>query len=68
MSDWKVLYQDDFDRDRISRTVPSKEAALNQARRLYFDERVEIYRIEGPNGWTLPKKQSCAGSLLTRGS
>jgi hypothetical protein len=57
MSDWKVLYRDGHDRDRTSRSVPSKEAALKQARNLYRDQRAEIYRIEGPSGSTLPKEE-----------
>ncbi len=28
MSDWKVLYRDDLDRDRTSWSIPSKEAAV----------------------------------------
>jgi short chain dehydrogenase len=32
MSDWRVLYRDDLDRDRTSRSNPSEEAALVQAR------------------------------------
>ena len=56
MSDWKVLYRDDLDRDRTSRSIPSKEAALGQARNLFIQQRAELYRIEGPNGQTLPKE------------
>jgi len=57
MSDWKVLYRDDLDQDRTFRGSPSEEAALEQARRLHFEERAEIYRIEGPNGLILPKNE-----------
>ena len=57
MSDWKVLYRDDLDQDRISRSSPSEQAALDRARQLYFDERAEIYRIEGPNGMILRKEE-----------
>ena len=57
MSDWKVLYRDDLDRDRTSRSIPSQEAALRQARDLHFRESAEIYRIVGPGGWTLPKEE-----------
>ncbi len=57
MSDWKVLYRDDLDYDRTSRTSPSEEAALERARQLYFQRRAEIYRIEGPNGLILPKEE-----------
>ncbi len=57
MSDWKVLYRDDLDQDRASRGSPSQEAAFEQARRLYLKGRAEIYRIEGPDGLTLPKQE-----------
>jgi hypothetical protein len=57
MSDWKVLYRDDLDRDRTSRSIPSKEDALKQARNLYIHERAELYLIEGPNGQALPKEE-----------
>jgi hypothetical protein len=56
MPDWKVLYRDDLDQDRTSRGTPSEEAALEQARRLYIQERAEIYRIEGPDGLILRKE------------
>src|SRR5271165_3679293 len=56
MSDWKVLYRDDLDRDRTSRSISSREAALKQARDLYRNQRAEIYRVEGPDGQTLPKE------------
>ena len=45
MSDWKVLYRDDLDRDRTSRSIPSKEAAFRQARNLFLQQRAELYRI-----------------------
>jgi len=32
--EWKVLYRDVLDRDRTSRDIPSKDAALKQARDL----------------------------------
>ena len=57
MSDWKVHYRDDLDRDRASRSVASKEAALEQARILCLNQRAEIYRIEGPDGWSLTKEE-----------
>ena len=56
MSDWKVLYRDDLDRDRTSRSIPSKEAALGQARNLFLHQLAELYRIEGTNGQTSPKE------------
>ena len=56
MSDWKVLYRDDLDRDRTSRSISSREAALKQTRDLYRNQRAEIYRVEGPDGQTLPKE------------
>ena len=56
MPDWKVLYRDDLDQDRTCRGAASEEAALEQARRLYIQERAEIYRIEGPGGLILPKE------------
>ena len=55
MPHWKVLYRDDLDRDRTSRSIASEAAALEQARRLYLREGAEIYAIEGPNGLILPK-------------
>ena len=57
MHDWKVLYRDALDRDRSSRSIPSREAALEQARDLYINERAHIYSIDGPNGRTLPKQE-----------
>lgn len=57
MQDWKVFYRDDFDQDRIAGNHPSEEAALEQARELYLEEFAEIYRIEGPDGLTLPKRE-----------
>ena len=56
-SDWKIIYRDRLDQDRISRSIPSKEAALKQARDLYRQQRAELYRIEGPNGLALPKEE-----------
>jgi hypothetical protein len=55
MSDWKVLYRDDLEQDRTSRSTPSEEVALEQAIRLYVQDRAEIYGIEGPDGLMLPK-------------
>jgi hypothetical protein len=57
MPGWKVLYRDDLDQDRTSRSSPSQEAALDRARQLYLKERAEIYRIEGPNGLILHKEE-----------
>ena len=57
MSGWKVLYRDQLDQDRTSRSIPSKEAALKKARELYYRQRAEIYRIEGPDGRSLPKQE-----------
>ena len=57
MSVWKVLYRDVHDQDRTCRISPSEEAALERARQLYRHGRAEIYRIEGPNGRTLPKEK-----------
>ena len=57
ISDWKILYRDQLDQDRISRSIPSKEAALKQARDLYRQQRAELYRIEGPSGLALPKEE-----------
>jgi hypothetical protein len=55
-SGWKVLYRDDLDQDRASRSNPSREGALEQAKELYLKGRAEIYRIEGPDGATLRKQ------------
>lgn len=57
MADWKVLYRDHLDQDRISRSVPSMEAALRQARDLYNREGAELYRIEGPSSGGMPKEE-----------
>jgi hypothetical protein len=57
MSDWKVLYRDHLDQDRISQGVPSEEAALRQARDLYHRQGAELYRIEGPSSRELPKEE-----------
>ncbi len=57
MSDWRVFYRDGYDHDRISPAVPSKEAALTQARSLYRERRAEIYRIEGPSGSIIQKEE-----------
>ena len=57
MSDWKVVYRDHLDQDRTSRGIPSEDGALKQARDLYLRRRAEIYRIEGPNGRSLPKEK-----------
>ena len=57
MSDWKILYRDRLDQDRVSRSIPSKEAALKQASDLYRQQRAELYGIEGPNGLALPKEE-----------
>jgi hypothetical protein len=57
MSDWKVLYRDHLDCDRTSQSVPSKEAALKQARNLHLKHRAEIYKIEGPDGSCVPKEE-----------
>ena len=55
LSDWKILYRDRLDQDRISRSIPSKEAALKQASDLYRKQRAELYSIEGPNGQGFPR-------------
>ena len=57
VSDWRILYRDQLDQDRTSRSIPSKEAALKQASDLYYRQRAELYRIEGPNGRALPKEE-----------
>jgi hypothetical protein len=68
MSDWKVLYRDDLDQDRISRSNISEDAALERARKLYFNEGAEIYRIEGPDGLILPKEQIMRWVSANKGS
>jgi hypothetical protein len=68
VTDWKVLYRDDLDQDRTSRSNPSEEAALERARQLYLKGRAEIYRIEGPNGATLPKREIMRWVSAHRGS
>ena len=57
MSDWKVFYRDDLDQDRTSASSASEVAALQQAKRLHFEQRAEIYRIEGPDNLILPKRE-----------
>lgn len=57
MLGWRVLYRDDLDRDRMSRSSPTEEAAIDRARQLYRKERAEIYRIEGPDGLILQKEE-----------
>ena len=57
MSEWKVVYRDILDHDRISPSVSSKEAALAHARNLHRDRRAEIYKIEGPAGGIVPKDE-----------
>jgi hypothetical protein len=57
MQDWKVFYRDDLDQDRTARSGPSEEAALEQAMQLYLEKWAEIYRIEGPGGLILPKRE-----------
>ena len=54
---WKVFYRDSLDHDRISPAVPSREAALAQARSLHWDRRAEIYKIEGPAGGDVSKEE-----------
>ena len=54
---WKILYRDQLDQDRTSRSISSKEAALKQASDLYYQQRAELYTIEGPNGRALPKEE-----------
>lgn len=66
MSDWKVLYRDQLDQDRTSRGIPSKEAALKKARELYYRERAEIYRIEGPDGRSLLKPEIITSTSESR--
>ncbi len=57
VSEWKVIYRDNLDHDRISPSVSSKEAALAQARNLHRERRAEIYKIEGPAGGIVPKDE-----------
>ncbi|RBP05760.1 hypothetical protein DFR50_13325 [Roseiarcus fermentans] len=54
MPDWKVFYRDQLDQDRTSGSISSKEAALTRAKHLRR-QRAEVYKIEGPDGLTLPK-------------
>jgi hypothetical protein len=64
MANWKILYRDDLDRDRTSRSIASKEAAFQQERDLHLLERAEIYEIVGPDDQTLLKKKLCVGYTL----
>jgi len=54
-SDWIVFYRDQLDQDRRSE-LPSQTDALRRAKDL-FRQRAELYRIEGPDGLTLPKAE-----------
>lgn len=56
MSEWKVIYRDQLDNDRTG-GAPSKEAALQRAKDLHRQQRAAIYRIEGPNGLSLSKRE-----------
>jgi hypothetical protein len=67
MLDWRVLYRDDLDRDRTSRSNPSKEAALEQARRLYLKEGAVIYGIKGPDGLILSNEEIMRWVSANRG-
>ena len=57
MSEWKVLYRDQLDHNRTSRSIPSKQAALEQASDLYHQQRAELYKIEGPDRVALSKEE-----------
>ncbi len=54
---WRILYRDHLDQDRFSESIPSEEAALQQASALYRQHRAELYEIDGPNGRALPKAE-----------
>ena len=59
MSGWKVHYRDRYDQDRISENISTREAALKLASDLR-NQRSYLYRVEDPNGLTLPKEQISA--------
>jgi hypothetical protein len=67
MSGWKILYRDQLDQDRTSKSVPSKEAAVEKARDLYYHQRAEIYRIEGPDGRALLKQEIIGSASDSKG-
>ena len=54
MHEWKVYYRDQLDQDRTTGSIVSKEAALVRAKDLRR-QRAEVYKIEGPDGLTLPQ-------------
>ncbi len=56
MSEWKVFYRDQLDQDRMSESIPSKEGALKRAKDLHR-QRASLYRIEGPEGKTLARRE-----------
>ncbi len=56
MSDWKVYYRDQLDQDRTTGGIPSMEAALRRAKDLHQQRRAQLYRIEGPGGQALSRK------------
>lgn len=61
MSGWKVHYRDRYDQDRISSEISSREAALKLANDLRY-QRSYLYKVEDPNGLTLPQEQVSAWS------
>lgn len=64
VSDWTVFYRDHLDQDRTSER-PSQIDALMRAKDLYR-QRAELYRIEGPDGSTLPKAEIMRWMLDSR--
>jgi hypothetical protein len=56
MSDWRVFYRDQHDQDRMSENIQSREGALKRAKDLHR-QRAALYRIEGPEGKIMAKKE-----------
>jgi hypothetical protein len=53
MSGWKVHYRDQYDQDRISPNISSREAALKLVNDLN-NQRAYLYKVVDPHGLTLP--------------
>jgi hypothetical protein len=52
---WKIFYRDANGRDAESRPLPTKEAAIEQARDLELRQKCQVVKIEGPNGETVDR-------------
>jgi hypothetical protein len=57
MGDWKIYYRDHLDQDRTSPPLMGKEIAIEKARDLYHHRQAHLYRIEGPDGVAMSKRE-----------